>query len=256
MVAAPHVSVIMPLHNAAEFLEEAIHSIQLQTLTDWELLAVDDCSTDATAEMVRAMALRDERIHLLKMAERSGPTAVRNRALAEAKGRFVAFLDGDDVWLPNKLKQQVSVLENSPHVLCCTSYAVMGHDGVLTGRIRSVKERMYSLHDILTNNVIGCLTVMVDTAKSGSLKLADDYRIAEDYALWLSILRRGHTAVGIPDVLAYYRLTRGSHSSRKWRAAQGVWKVFRHDNWMPWWKSAWYFSGYVVRRMPRVFERI
>jgi teichuronic acid biosynthesis glycosyltransferase TuaG len=250
------VCIVMPVHNSARTVEEAIASVQAQTYPHWQLLVVNDASTDETVAIVKKLAAADERICLLERVKNGGPTVARNQALKVAEGRFVAFLDGDDVWLPHKLEKQVAVLEKSRHALCCTSYALMDHDGELTGRVRDVKARTYTLHDILTNNVIGCLTAVVDTHKTGPLQLATDYRIAEDYALWLSILQHGQTAVGISEVLAYYRLTRDSLSSRKLRAVQGVWKVFRHDNWMPWWKSAWYFSGYIVRRMPRVLERI
>ncbi|RYG62332.1 MAG: glycosyltransferase [Alphaproteobacteria bacterium] len=255
---APSVSVIMPMYNAAEVIVEAIESVIAQTYTDWELVVADDCSSDDSVALVKAMAQSDARIRLIELDKNVGSTGCRNAALQAARGRFMAFLDGDDIWLPHKLEMQIPLLRDGPHALCCSSYEVMSHTGRKTGRVRKVAARTYSYASILKNNVIGCLTSVVDTQKTGPLYVDPAEwveRSRGDYVLWLNALQNGRTAIGVKDVLALYRLSRNSVSSRKIMAAGGMWRVLRHNRKLPMVVAMGCFASYAIMRLPRVFER-
>lgn len=251
----PLVSIIMPAYNAAATLKASIASVQSQTYPCWQLLVINDASTDATAAIAGNLAATDPRITLVNLPGNRGPVEARNIGLDAAKGRFIAFLDADDVWYPTKLHWQVETLQNTSAALCCTSYELMDNNGKLLHKYRHVQARHYNYQDILANNVIGCLTLMVDVSKTGPFQIPHVKTVAEDYACWLKLLRNGVTAVGIPEVLAVYRFTGNSRSSDKFHAAKGVWNVLRHNEKLPLTKALWYFGHYAILRSPRLFER-
>lgn len=256
MAEAPRVSVIMPAYNAEAFVEEAVNSLLAQTYPDWELVVVDDGSTDRTPQILQDFAAKDKRIRPIRMPRNSGQSEAQNQAIRAARGRYLAFLDSDDIWFPHKLERQLAVIEDSQHALCCASYALMSHEGAPIGKVRKVKPRAYTWSDLMHKNVIGSLTVMIDTHKTGPVVLAKDIIRAEDYALWLQLLRPGRTVIGVPEVLASYRLTRNSRSANKLRAAQGVWQMFRKSEKLSLPKAGWYFGVYAMRNAHRLFERL
>lgn len=225
----------MPAYNSAATLADSATSVLAQSMGDLELVIADDGSTDETAAEAGRLAIDDDRVRILRLHGRSGPAGARNAAIAVARGRYLAFCDADDLWLPTKLERQLAVAAETGAPLVFSAYHRVdaGHTGgargtVPDGRVVHVPARV--THDeLLRRNVIGCLTAMVDLAQSGPITMPD-IPGAEDWATWLGILRDGGTAVGIDEPLALYRTAQaGSHSRRRWRAACAVWRVLREQ---------------------------
>ena len=223
---APFVSVVMPAYNASRTIISSIKSVQRQLYTNWELLIVDDCSTDDTVLIVKDLSTIDSRIKLISLAKNSGrPAYPRNVAIKEARGVFISFLDADDEWLPVKLKRQVSFMINFKAAFSCTGYDVISFSDVAVGRFNP--PIMCSYDDLLANNSVGCLTAMYDVRILG--KRYFPICGHEDYALWLKILREGYCLHGLQESLAHYRLTPGSVSSSKLKLLRFFWNIYKNQ---------------------------
>lgn len=221
----PAVSVITPARDAARFLDATIRSVVEQTFADWELLLVDDASRDETAGIARRWADSDSRIRFRSLASPQGAAAARNTALEAARGRYLAFLDSDDLWRPAKLETQVAFMRDAGALFSFTGYSLIDEDGRRAGRAVRAPERV-DYRFLLRNTIIGCLTVMLDRERLGPLRMPA-LRQHEDLCLWYDILKRGVIAQGIPLDLALYRVVRGSASRNKQRAARHMWTVYR-----------------------------
>lgn len=220
----PLVSVIMPVYNAEETVVGAITSLQAQSFADFELIVVDDGSTDGTYGEVERLADQDSRICLLRMTENSGsPAAPRNVGLRHAEGRFIAFLDADDKWKPSKLERQIVFMKTTGARISCTGYDVYSDDGELIGCFVPPAQNNYE--GMLHENTIGCLTAMVDSEQVGMLEFPVCGH--EDYALWLSILRKGGYVYGLQEQLAEYRVSASSVSGNKFKVLGYFWSVYR-----------------------------
>lgn len=218
------VSIITPSYNSSAYIEETIRSILLQTYPYWELLITDDCSTDNSMEIIKGYVSRDSRIKLFQLEKNSGAGVARNFSIKEAGGRFIAFCDSDDRWMPDKLEKQVAFMLERNCALSYTSYEVCSEIGKRTGII-SCKNRV-GYWDLVRDGCIGCLTVMYDTAKLGKV-LMPDIRKRQDWALWLLIIKRCKYALGIKEPLAVYRKRSGSISSSKWHLVSYNIKVYQ-----------------------------
>jgi teichuronic acid biosynthesis glycosyltransferase TuaG len=239
------VSVVMPNFNGARFIDEAIRSALAQTYGDLELIIVDDCSTDDSRDIITAHAHDDPRVRSFHHADRFGPAAARNRAIAEARGRYIAFLDSDDMWEPSKLARQIPLHESTDCVLSYTSYQGIDETGKALGAPVPVPPRIL-YDDLLKTCAISCATAIYDTRKVGKVYMPSILR-RQDYALWLRLLRGGRVAHGCPDCLARYRFYRGSLSSNKLVAARYHWRVLRtleHQSLLP---AAYYFVHYAMK---------
>lgn len=205
------VSIIMPSYNCGEYIEETICSVQAQTYNNWEIIFVDDCSTDDTVHMVQLMQEKDSRIRLFQNEKNSGAAVSRNRALREAKGHWIAFLDSDDLWEPEKLEKQVRFMKESGYTFSYSCYQEIDSDGNLTGVIVSgpkhvTKAGMYAFC------WPGCLTVMYDATKIGLIQI-EDIKKNNDYAMWLKVCQKADCYL-LDECLAKYRRGRqGSVSS-------------------------------------------
>lgn len=243
---APLVSVIMPAYNSERHIAEAIASIQYQTLTDWELCVIDDCSTDGTAEIVRTMAENDPRIKYAKQSRNAGAAAARNVALGRACGRFVAYLDADDVWYPEKLERQVAFMEEGGYGFSCASYAVIDEDGKPMGRTVTMPAKS-DRWGYLTNNYLQTVGIMADlTIVDRSLLRMPDMRRRQDAATWLQVLSAGHVCHGMPEVLCGYRRVSGSLSSNKVKAVKGTWYFYTKVAKLPFPQALWCFCRYAA----------
>lgn len=243
----PLISVITPAYNAARFIGETIESVQKQTYSNWEMIIVDDCSTDDTVQIVESYQEKDPRIRLYKLEKNSGSAVARNTAMEQAKGRYIAFLDSDDRWLPEKLEKQLQFMQEKDIAFSFTTYVRMLEDGTRT-RAYSNTPEVVGYDDLMKRCVIGCLTVMLDREKIGHLKMVN-IRTRQDYVYWLTITKKGFLAYGLPEVLAEYRLVENSISSNKLKAAKRNWYVFRKIEKQSLIKSLWYFAHYVVRSL-------
>lgn len=236
------VSVIMPAHNSQASLEESARSVAAQTYPDWELLIVDDASTDSTLETARELALDDARIRIVPLTQNVGVAAARNHGIAAARGQYIAFLDSDDLWLPHKLKTQIEFMQNSGAAFSFAEYRRFNSSGMLSKPIKVPSRAGYE--QLLRGNVIGCLTVTIDRFTIPQVSMPSIKH--EDYVTWLGILRQGHVAWGIHEDLARYRLTSTSVSADKKRAASWTWNIYRHVEGLSFAKSVWCFVNYFL----------
>ncbi|GGY35847.1 glycosyl transferase [Bacterioplanes sanyensis] len=242
---APLVSICMPAYNCAATIDEAIGSVVAQSWRQWELLVVDDGSSDDTAQRVKAW--QDGRIRLLRHNTPSGsPARPRNTALAQARGRYIAFLDADDLWLPVKLERQLEFMRTSAAAISCCGYRRFDASGQKSAVLPPLQA---SYDDLLRQNTAGCLTVMLDREQLPTFEFPACGH--EDYALWLSLLRRGETMLGLPEILACYRLQAGSVSSSPLRNVAFLWHIYQQREQLGWWRSLTHIVGYAWRRQQR-----
>lgn len=237
------VSIIMPAHNSEKFLGEAVASVQAQTFQDWELIIVDDASTDDTLLVASQFAKDDARIHAIHLETNWGAANARNVAIDAARGQFLAFLDSDDQWLSKKLEIQIDYMKRQGVGFSFTQYRRFDASGHV-GKVLEVPQRV-EYHHLLRGNVIGCLTVVVDRSKVGDFRMSEVWY--DDYIAWLSILRQGHIAHGIQVDLARYRLSHGSISANKLRSAFWTWKIYREVEKLSAPMAVWCFMHYCLR---------
>ena len=238
----PLVSIIMPCYNAERYIAQSIESVLAQTYPNWELLITDDCSTDKSVEIISKYSKTDDRINVLVPDEHQGIAKTRNMSISRARGRFVAFLDSDDVWYSEKLEKQVNFMLENNLAFTYSSYEVIDCQGNSKNRI--VKDAgVMSYKKYLRNTIICCGTVMLDRDKIGDF-LTPIIATSEDMSLWLKIMKRGYDAYPVPGPLHKYRITPGSASSNKFKAACDVWRVYRKIEKLSWPKSVINFICY------------
>jgi teichuronic acid biosynthesis glycosyltransferase TuaG len=214
----------MPAYNAAHFIEEAIDSVLSQHYTSLELIVVDDASTDNTAAIVSKQKSKHRGIILEKHQGNQGIAAARNQATELATGKYIAFLDSDDMWLPNKLQRQVDFMQLTGASVSCTSYIA----SYPSGRQKVVRAKPSTTYSrLLRGNTIGNLTGMYDVDLVG--KLYQKPKPHEDYIMWLEVAKQGAEIAGMSDVLATYRVREQSVSASKARAALWVWSIYRDE---------------------------
>ena len=241
------VSIITPSFNSSRFIEECIDSVLLQTYDNWELLIVDDCSSDNSCEIIRKYD--NNRISLIKLEKNVGAAEARNIALRRVKGKYIAFLDSDDLWESQKLEKQISFMETEGIAFSFSTYQPISEDGLkLYSIIHAPKVVTYSSY--LKNTIIGCLTVVIDREKTGDFEMPN-IRSSHDMALWLLIMRRGFTAYGLDENLARYRIVSTSNTTSKWHAAKDVWKVYREIEKLSFFYSSWCFLNYAFNALEK-----
>lgn len=219
------VSIITPMYNAEKYIAETIASVQAQTYEKWEMLIVDDASTDGSASIVQKMMMNDERIKYYKNSVNCGVAQSRNIAISKARGRFLAFLDSDDLWRPVKLEEQLQMMKESGSAFCYGACSVIDETGKSIRRDRYVPEKI-DYKELLKGNVIPCLTVVIDHKRIPDIIMPQIPH--EDYATWLTILKEGIVACGINEVVADYRVCRDSVSSHKGSALKWTWNIYRN----------------------------
>jgi len=239
------VSIIIPLHNGEQFIAQTIESVQVQTYSDWEMIIVDDCSTDKSIEVVKNYMKKENRIQLIMLEQNSGPAIARNRAIQEAKGRYIAFLDSDDMWHKDKLLKQLEFMQSYNSVLSFTGYYRVEEDTEeIINRVSIPPSVDYNT--LLKQNIMGCLTVIYDTERLGKVYMPNLLR-RQDFALWLKILKEIPYADGLNEPLAYYRVRTESISSNKLRASLYNWKLYREVEKLPLYKAVYYFGWYTYK---------
>ena len=248
----PLISVITPTYNAERFIEETIDSVLAQTYDHWEMILVDDASQDQTVEIVEKYSRQDERIKLIQLEENSGSAVARNTAMDHANGRFIAFLDSDDLWLPEKLATQLSFMLENNVAFSFTQYRRMTEEGRLTNGVSKMKMQV-EYDELMKQCIIGCLTVMLDMERVGHERMVN-IRTRQDYVFWLTIMKKGIPAYGIPEVLAHYRLVDNSISSNKLKAAKRNWEVYYKIEEQSLLRSMWYFANYSIRSIIQVLK--
>ena len=239
------VSVIMPVYNTEKYVEEAICSVLSQSYQDWELLVVDDCSTDSSVSIIKRYMEQDRRIHFFQTDSSSGsPVKPRNIGVDAAKGRYIAFLDSDDIWLPDKLQNQIPLFGEGAVAVVFSNYEKMTEEGQCSGRIICAPH-CTDYKKLLKGNVIGNVTGVYDTRKVGKIFFQPVHH--EDYILWLSILKKGYVARNTNTVTARYRLRVQSVSSNKWKVLGWQWYIYVHVEHIHYLKAVCLFVCYAYK---------
>ena len=244
------VSVVMPTFNCADFIEESIRSIQDQTYAEWELVVVDDCSTDQTEDLVVRLAAQDARIRYHRLEVNSGAAVARTRAMELANGRYIAFLDSDDLWRPDKLAKQLDFLHQTGGRIVCTAYDHIDEAGSPMGRVLTPKRRA-DYHDVLLTCPIGNSTVLFDAAALG-IFVVPNIRKRNDDALWLQMLKKEKYILGMPEVLMSYRVRANSISANKWSLVRYHWTLYRDIEHLSVPRSAFHIAVWGVLKALRV----
>lgn len=240
------VSVITPAYNAERFLPHTIASVLAQSHSDWEMLVAEDCSRDGTRRVIEDHAAGDGRIKLVALPVNSGPAMARQAAITAAKGRYIAFLDSDDLWLPQKLERQVDFMRSRGAALSFTAFRRISADGSRTGRQIHVPKRL-TYRQLLGNTAIATSTAIVDRELTGPFRMVKTYY--DDFALWLEITRCGFPAFGLDEDLMRYRVLEGSVSRSKRRSAMMVWRTYRDVEGLGVVRASWTFARYAVNAM-------
>lgn len=219
------ISIITPCYNSASFIAPTLESVLAQTFEDWEMLVVDDCSTDDSAAIVQEYTRRDSRIQYYRTDSPSGgPSIPRNIGLEHARGEYVAFLDSDDLWLPEKLEEQLSFMQANKLDFVYSDYEKISWRGERKNRIINA-QAVSSFWDTIESNAIPCLTVLIRRSVIGNTRFKPIPK--EDYVFWLDILRQGYKAYNTGKVHALYREAKNSRSGNKLKMFRQQWYVLR-----------------------------
>ncbi len=219
------VSIITPTYNCAKFIARTLDSVQAQTYQNWEMIIVDDCSQDNTKEIIEEYIKNDSRIKYHLLDVNSGAAVARTTAMKLAQGSYMAFLDSDDIWMPDKLERQISWMEENGYAFSCTAYEQIDEEDNLLGKtIKTVKKTDYNR--LLLDCPVGNSTVMYDVEKMGKFEVPN-IRKRNDDALWLQMLKKEKYIWGMPDVLMKYRIRQNSISSNKLSVIKYHWILYR-----------------------------
>lgn len=247
MTETPAISVVIPIYNAVETLEATVASVRAQSRNDWELLLIDNMSTDGSRAIMVSLAAKDPRIRWLATPAQSGPGPARNLGISSAKGQFIAFLDADDQWHPRKLELQLMAMAQTGQPFSCTAYlrkdAISGQKTVLGVPASARRD------DLLKTNTVACSTVIYDRHFFGP-RAMPNLRRRQDFAFWLELLQLTPEVLGVNHVLMTYRVHPQSLSGQKARAAVDTWQMYQSIGLSPL-KAAWYFGNYAVRGLAR-----
>lgn len=245
----PLVSIITPVYNAERFLSETIKSVQEQTYKNWELLLVDDCSKDNSAKIIKEFKKNDDRIKHIKLEKNSGASISRNIGIKNAKGRFIAFVDSDDLWEPEKLEIQINYMLEKKLGFTFTSYRYMKENGVKTNKVAKAPLKI-NYNGLLKNTIIGCSTVVIDKDIIGEFEMPLVKR-GQDTATWLKILRNEKYGYGIQKDLVNYRLVGDSLSSNKIKALKRTWNTYRNVEKLNIFKCSYVFCFYIYNAIKK-----
>lgn len=231
------VSIITPLYNSEEFISETIESVSAQSYKNWEMLIIDDCSNDNGVNIVKKYQQNNDNIKLVQLSKNSGAAVARNEGIKLSTGRYIAFLDSDDLWHPEKLEKQISFMKKNDYAFTYTNYQKMSESGGLIDVIVKSPSKL-NYKKALHTNYIGCLTAIYDTEKLGKLYMPE-IRKRQDYGLWLKILKKVD-GYGLDENLAYYRVRNNSVSANKFKLIKYNWRLYRDIENLSILKSSYY----------------
>lgn len=238
------VSIITPVYNAEKYLKSTLNSVIEQTYENWEMIIVNDCSTDRSLEIINSFLEIDSRFRLINLKKNQGVAHARNTAINEAKGKFIAFLDGDDLWTSVKLEKQISQMEKNNWLFTFSNYNIIDENGEQSEKVIKAPSKL-DYKKLLNGNSIGCLTVVINREKIPNIKMPESKH--EDYITWLSILKTGIIAYGIDESLALYRKSNNSLSSNKINAAKWTWDIYRKHQKLNFFRASKSFVMYSLK---------
>ena len=248
----PKTSIIMATYNSSKYIKETINSIIQQSTNDWELLITDDCSTDETFDILKRYADKYKSIKAWKNDVNSGAAVARNYSIKNAQGRYIAFLDSDDLWYPEKLKYHLAFMEKNDAALSFTSYELIDENSKSLAKVVDKQDLGWINYDDLLRkkSTFGCSTVVVDRDKIGDFKMPL-LRTGQDYATWLQLIKISGKAIHYPQVLTRYRITPGSISRNKFKKAKRQWQIYRQQENLNLYNSLVCFLFYAYRAIFR-----
>ncbi len=242
------ISIITPLYNSEEFILDMIKSVQAQTYQNWEMIVVDDYSQDGGPNIVKEISKTDERIKLISQKQHSGASHARNVAIDLAQGRYLAFLDSDDLWHEQKLNKQLNFMKKNHYAFTYTGFDKINEAGKVIGTILPYKDEV-CYYDLLKSNHIGCLTAMVDLKMLGCKMYMPDIKKRQDQGLWLDVLKEVDKAYCLYEILGQYRIRDGSISVNKINNLKYQWKLYRNIEKINIVKSFYYMTFYAFYGM-------
>ena len=240
------VSIVVPVYNAGAYIEETIAMVRRQTYGRWELLLVDDCSVDDGREKIEKWCKKDERLRLIAKEKNEGAAMARNTGIGCAAGRYVAFLDADDIWMEDKLEKELRFMEEKGAAFVFTAYEFGDEQAKGTGKVVHVPETL-SYREALSRTIIFTTTVLFDLEKIDRELIRMPNVPSEDTATWWKVLRSGYTAYGLDEVLAIYRRPAQSLSSNKCKAVGRIWNLYRREEKLSVVYSLWNLAGWAWR---------
>jgi len=246
------VTVVMPVYNCENYIESAIRSVMKQTYSNWKLIVVDDRSTDLSCQIVKRLQEEDSRVALIHNEGEKGASVARNLGLDNCTSDYIAFLDSDDVWEPQKLECQLSAMQAADAAISYTSYSIIDELG---NSIRSeyIVPKYTNYESMLRENVIGCSTVIITKDIASKYRFTTNF-YHEDYCLWLDLIGAGYIAVGCQEVLTKWRYLPNSRSFDKKSSARNRWKIYRHHLKLPFFKSVRVFLCYTINGIKKYFS--
>lgn len=243
------VSIVTPVYNAERFIEKTINSVLAQTYEQFEMILVDDCSPDNSAAVINNLAELDSRIKYVKLEENSGAAVARNKGLEHAQGQYIAFIDSDDVWKPEKLDKQISYMNENNYSFTYTNFEIVEEDGKIMNASVPLPDKL-NYSGLLKNTAIACSTVIIDRKVIGDFRMPL-VRKGQDTATWLKILRTHDYAYLFDEVMGSYRQVAGSISSDKIGALKRTWNTYRNIEKLPLIKAVYYFTHYTLNAIKR-----
>ncbi|MCL6274289.1 glycosyltransferase [Muricauda sp. 2012CJ35-5] len=244
------VSIITPVYNSEKYLKQNIDSVRAQTYSNWEQIFVDDCSTDNSAVIIQSHKKEDDRIKYYCLNQNSGAGVARNKAIENASGKYIAFLDSDDLWHPKKLELQIKFMEEKGCPFSFTAYQLVNESGnKINKTIKTPSQITYKR--ALYKNPIGCLTAVYDIDFFGK-QYMPNIRKRQDFALWLKLLKKSD-AYGLEKVLASYRTGNQSISSNKMDLIKYEWRVYRELENLSFVKSSFYLVSAIFLKLKSYF---
>lgn len=243
------VSVITPVYNAARYLRQTVESAAMQSYGQMEIVLVDDCSTDNSAEIIDELKKQYPNIVYHLQPKNMGAGVARNTALELATGRYVAFLDADDIWKKDKTARQIELMKNKKSPMSYTAIEMIDENGNVIKQKRKVRESV-NYKFLLHNTMIATSTVIVDRNKMGDFRMPIR-RGGQDYATWLKLLRNGSVAVGIDEALEQYRVAAGSLSSNKFKSIRQVWEIQTQDEGINKGVALWHIVCFTVNALKK-----
>ncbi len=249
----PMISIVIPVFNQESYLSQTIKTLQQQTYSNWEAICVDDASTDKSLEILRS--INDSRIKVIQLSKNVGVAECRNKGTCVAVGKYIAFLDADDLWKPEKLEHQLEFMQKNGYAFSFTDYEFADYFGNGTGKKTSIPQEM-TYQRALGNTTIFTSTVMFDRSQIPRELLLMPKIESEDTATWWRILKAGFVAYGLQENLTYYRRPARKHgvstmSSNKVKALKRIWRLYRNQEQLSFVLSCWYFSQYAVHAVMR-----
>lgn len=240
------VSIVTPCFNCEKTILDTFFSIASQSYKNWEWVVIDDCSTDNTLQILSELKSKGHNIIIIRETKNSGAAKCRNDGIRIAKGRYIAFLDSDDIWHRNKLLLQCKFMFENQYIFTYTDYAVFDNKSHFFYQSKAEK---LNYKQLLKHCDIGCLTAMYDSKYLGKIYMPEKANKREDYATWLAITKTGVLANKLPIVLAKYRLSPGSVSSKKFSLIKYHWNVYRKIEKFSFWKSLFYILIFIYNKV-------